>query len=299
MADILEDGRVFIDQGPVSMVVSVVRNGENDPHMALRAESVVLQRLGELAAELKFLKRQRKQTLQPLLSPTSVRMTEAVKNTGDPTLTPMAAVAGTIADMVADALFLEGVDKVIVNNGGDIALRMAPEESITIGIMERLDGVGGMRAVQIDAQDGIGGICTSGLGGRSHTRGIADSVTVFGRACSQADACATLIANSSFVDCPQVAVKRAGDIDPSSDIADLTVVTNVAPLPDQVIRKGLSQMQDMIREQIERGNIAGAIGNIQGVFTEQLWKGEVYEDRIYRCRSNGQAHGRKSAAGRV
>lgn len=41
-------------------------------------------------------------------------------------LTPLAAVAGSVADEVTDAAWGLGTDKVVVNNGGDLALRLAP-----------------------------------------------------------------------------------------------------------------------------------------------------------------------------
>ena len=123
-------------------------------------------------------------------------MAESVLATGEPTLTPMAAVAGTVADAMADWLFARGADLVAVNNGGDVALRLGEGRSIRMGILPDLNGRV-TEIVEIRAEDGIGGVCTSGLGGRSLTRGIAGGVTVFSRRCALADACATHIANCS------------------------------------------------------------------------------------------------------
>lgn len=153
-------------------------------------------------------------------------MAESVLATGEPTLTPMAAVAGTVADAMADWLFARGADLVAVNNGGDVALRLGEGRSIRMGILPDLNGRV-TEIVEIRAEDGIGGVCTSGLGGRSLTRGIAGGVTVFSRRCALADACATHIANCSYIESPRVHTCLAGEIEPESDIASLRIVTAV------------------------------------------------------------------------
>ena len=64
--------------------------------------------------------------------PLAESMVESVQALCEKDLTPMAAVAGTIADGVADFLFDRGMTKVVVDNGGDIAARCKEGESVRV-----------------------------------------------------------------------------------------------------------------------------------------------------------------------
>ena len=118
--------------------------------------------------------------------------------------------------------------------------------------------------VEIRAEDGIGGVCTSGLGGRSLTRGIAGGVTVFSRRCALADACATHIANCSYIESPRVHTCLAGEIEPESDIASLRIVTAVEPLLQEEKRRGLMQVYEETERQWKNGNLVRVYADIQG-----------------------------------
>ena len=106
------------------------------------------------------------------------RMIESVRAIGDMDLTPMAAVAGTIADGVADWLFARGPTKVVVDNGGDIAIRLAAGETATVGIRPQINCSDISHIAYLDERRLSWGVTTSGRGGRSFTRGIASAVTV-------------------------------------------------------------------------------------------------------------------------
>ena len=193
---ILDDGRVFFDYGPASMVVTARRGDEDLSDLAASAFPLLRDSLSEIAGALPVLRRFPDGMDYSDLTGLPRVMAESVLATGEPTLTPMAAVAGTVADAVADWLFARGADLVAVNNGGDVALRLGEGRSIRMGILPDLNGRVA-QVVEIRAEDGIGGVCTSGLGGRSLTRGIAGGVTVFSRRCALADACATQTARTS------------------------------------------------------------------------------------------------------
>ena len=190
---ILDDGRVFFDYGPASMVVTARRGDENLSDLAASAFPFLRDSLSEIAGALPILRQYPDGVDYSELTGLPRVMAESVLATGEPTLTPMAAVAGTVADAMADWLFARGADLVAVNNGGDVALRLGEGRSIRMGILPDLNGRV-TEIVEIRAEDDIGGVCTSGLGGRSLTRGIAGGVTVFSRRCALADACATHIA---------------------------------------------------------------------------------------------------------
>ncbi|MGM9611908.1 MAG: UPF0280 family protein [Butyricicoccus sp.] len=238
--DTLPDGRVLIDYGPVTMVLLTEADGCPQPALC-RAFFPQLQTiLAALHDDLSRLRRPPAEIDASRLSPFGQTMLAAVRAADDPTLTPMAAVAGTIADAAADWLWQVQPERVLVNNGGDIALRLADGQQARVGIMSSLVGRKIDRIVTLRAENGVGGICTSGLGGRSLTRGIADAVTVFASTAAQADALATHLANTTFVPAPGVQTMPARTIDPATDIPDLTVVTHVPPLDQTARRQALA-----------------------------------------------------------
>lgn len=261
----LKPGQVFVDFGPVSMVITASRNGEGDTQLCRAAFPVIAACLEDLRPSLEMLRRYPPQVELEQLTGAGETMARAVLRTGDPWLTPMAAVAGTVADAVADFLFAQGAEKVTANNGGDIALRLAPGQSLGLGVLYDLERGGVDRVVHLTAEKGVGGVATSGLGGRSLTTGIASGVTVFSRRCAQADALATLLADRSCIDSPAVHTRLAGELDPDSDIADLPVVVSVEPLSREEKERALEQVLREAEEQCRRGNLLACIATVQGV----------------------------------
>jgi len=191
-------------------------------------------------------------------------MWQSTREIGDPDLTPMAAVAGTIADAVADVLREAGMTRVIVNNGGDLALRLSPGESIVVGVRPKVDHSDISGCFVLHGELGIGGVCTSGLGGRSFTRGIASAATVLAQMASCADAAATAIANATFINSPAVHRAAALNLDPSSDLHDLEVTTSVDCLSDKEASSALDQGIARAEKLVTKGRIAGAIITVQG-----------------------------------
>ena len=261
----LKPGQVFVDFGPVSMVITASRNGEGDTQLCRAAFPVIAACLEDLRPSMEMLRRYPPQVELEQLAGAGETMARAVLRTGDPWLTPMAAVAGTVADAVADFLFAQGAEKVTANNGGDIALRLAPGQSLGLGVLYDLERGGVDRVVHLTAEKGVGGVATSGLGGRSLTTGIASGVTVFSRRCAQADALATLLADRSCIDSPAVHTRLAGELDPDSDIADLPVVVSVEPLSREEKERALEQVLREAEEQYRRGNLLACIATVQGV----------------------------------
>jgi uncharacterized protein len=118
-----------------------------------------------------------------------------------------------------------------VNNGGDIALHLAPGEMFSIGMIDRLDQLSLVGRATVGAADRVRGVATSGWRGRSFSLGAADAVTVLATSAALADAAATLIANA--VDIPgHPAIRRtpACDLDPQSDLGERRVTVAVGPL---------------------------------------------------------------------
>lgn len=105
----------------------------------------------------------------------------------------MAAVAGGIAEAVGEELLKEGVEEIIIENGGDIFLRR--KETARISIFAGESPLSGKVGLELSSANSWG-ICTSsGTIGHSLSLGVADSVTVVARSTFMADAAATRIGN--------------------------------------------------------------------------------------------------------
>jgi len=118
------------------------------------------------------------------------QMYDAARKTG---VGPMAAVAGGIAESVGRALIREGVQEIIIENGGDIFL--AREEPSVISIFAGESPLSKKVGLELTSS-GPWGVCTSsGTVGHSLSMGKADSVTVVARSTYLADAAATRIGN--------------------------------------------------------------------------------------------------------
>ena len=163
-------------------------------------------------------------------------------------ITPMAAVAGAVADEVLAAMTdgAAGVPKAYVNNGGDIALHLGPGEAFRIGVVAGdvtrhghrvpLDG-----RFEVTGAMPVRGVATSGWRGRSWSLGIADSVTVLAADGATADAAATMIANAVDVDSPAIERRRACEVDDNTDLGERLVTIAVGPLPEDAVEEALAR----------------------------------------------------------
>jgi len=199
-----------------------------------------------------------------LEEPLALEMVCSALAVGDADLTPMAAVAGTIADAVADYLADRGMTKAIVNNGGDIAIRLQGEDSATVGIREDVRSHDFSHVIRLGPECASWGVATSGIGGRSLTRGIASAATVIAHKASIADAAATAVGNASFVEDRQVIQKNAEKIDPATDIPGIAVTCNVGPLKEETKSLSLQRALRRAAELMERKIILGACVVVDG-----------------------------------
>jgi hypothetical protein len=242
----LPDGRLHLQEGPIDLVIEAFGEGAEVERAYAAAEACFAEVLPGLVAELAGLRRPVGEAV--FQGPVARRMEAACRPHGAVFVTPMAAVAGAVADHVLAAMTdAASLARAYVNDGGDIALHLAPGERLACGLVAevadpRLNG----RAV-IAAETPIRGIATSGRatlgqGGRSFSLGIADAVTVFAGSAAAADVAATLIANA--VDLPgHPAVRRrpAAEIDPESDLGDRAVTLAVGALSDEEIAAALER----------------------------------------------------------
>lgn len=254
----LGPGRVALDFGPTQMNIQVF-GGDADAGIATKAACYAKELITELAGVKKIAaKPQSELDAVDELPVVLQRMIEAVRISGDKDLTPMAAVAGTLSDMTADWLFVRGVSKVIVNNGGDIAIRLSEDQSASVGIAPMI-GMAPTHALHITASDGIGGVTTSGSGGRSFTKGIATAATVLAKTAAIADACATSIGNATYSPHPNIQLIKAEEIDPLTDLVGHWVVRDVGELSAETIQAALENGWRRAKELYDQNLIKGCI----------------------------------------
>jgi ApbE superfamily uncharacterized protein (UPF0280 family) len=159
-----------------------------------------------------------------------------------------------------------------VNNGGDIALYLAPGESFRIGLIDRPDRPNILGTTEIHAEDGINGIATSGWRGRSFSLGIADAVTVLAATAPQADAAATIIANAvDLPGHPAIRRERASDIQPDNDLGERLVTRDVGPLREHEIDLALARGIARAEHLIAAGLIRAAALRCAGVTRVVGW----------------------------
>jgi ApbE superfamily uncharacterized protein (UPF0280 family) len=265
---IINPGKVLVDYGPITMLIEANREDQPFTKAAAAGGEVAVYLLGELAANL-FIARQAISELDPARDSTYPevlrRMVVSVRRLGEADFTPMAAVAGTFSDLVKEAVLTAQADSVMVNNGGDIALHLrAGGDCLRVGIVRDLSEGRITHALKIYPDQGIYGIATSGLGGRSLTKGIASAVTVLAEDGSLADAAATAIANA--VNCDDSVVERclAEELDPSTDIRGHLVTRRVGRLSMTSIETAFAQGLERFRQLYREGMIKGVVIFIQG-----------------------------------
>lgn len=256
---------VRLQHGPIDVVV----RAWGEPAEVSRACSQLQKRfetiLAELVAELPRLRTPVSETYPLFAGTVARRMAAAVWPHRAVYITPMAAVAGAVAEELLQAL-LSGrhLDKAFVNDGGDIALYLAAGQSLRAGIVNDILHPAIDASTEIRAEDAVRGIATSGWRGRSQSLGIADAVTVLAPSASQADAAATLIANAVNVDHPAIERRPARELKEDSDLGDLPVTVAVPSLPvsfvHEALRRGLREAQRMQ----EHGLICAAYLALQG-----------------------------------
>jgi len=265
---LLSDGRrLHLQDGPIDLIVEA--RGRAD---AVRAAYEAAARrftglLDELCAELAELRRAALPAACSLEGTVARRMYAAVTPYAwDRFITPMAAVAGGVAEEILGAMLdVATLDQAYVNNGGDIALHLGAGEHFSVGLMDRPDRDGVMRTMRIDSDDRARGIATSGRHGRSFSLGIADAVTVLAATASQADAAATVIANAvDLPGHPAITRQPANALQPDSDLGARLVTRGVGELSRDEIAAALESGAECARQLFDRGLIEGAVLRLCG-----------------------------------
>jgi hypothetical protein len=264
----LPDGRrLHLNDGPIDLVVEAFGDADQIRTAYRAAATRFVTVLDELCQELPLL-RQPVQ-LDPVL-PTGVvarRMADAVAPFARRCfITPMAAVAGAVAEEILTAMTSHAsLTRAYVNNGGDIAFHLASGQQFVAGMIERPDRPSLLGTVTLQSHQPSRGIATSGWRGRSFSLGIADAVTVLARSASLADAAATVIANAvDLPGHPGIGRQPASELAPDSDLRSIPVTRSVGELTEREIREALDSGARVAEELLASDLICSAALSLQG-----------------------------------
>jgi ApbE superfamily uncharacterized protein (UPF0280 family) len=278
----LPGGRWHFQHGPIDLIIQA----EGDAGTVAAAHEAAWRRfvplLQELVDELPGLRTPVEAAAKgcALRGAVARRMWQACWPFSGDFVTPMAAVAGAVAQEVVACYAREGIDRAWVNNGGDIALHLAPGRSVSVGVVCDIaavdwaplrDGNELHAQLRIESAWPVRGVATSGWRGRSQSLGIADSVTVLANTAAEADAAATMVANAVNVDDERIIRVPACQVRDGSDLGAIPVTVDVPPLPPAQVHRALQQGLQRAQELQARGLVWGALLGCQGQFAATPW----------------------------
>jgi ApbE superfamily uncharacterized protein (UPF0280 family) len=261
----IDHDRLHFQHGPIDLIVHAegpVEAVEAAYAQAWKRFSTILH---ELVSELPLLRLPVGEAPPEFQTEVATTMFWSVWPFRERYITPMAAVAGSVAEEILGAMVLTTpIKRGMVNNGGDIAIYLADEEKITVGVVERPDFPQLAGTITIDWTDPSRGIATSGWRGRSMSLGIADAATVIARKASMADAAATIIGNAVNIDHPAILRAPATSVADDTDLGDIPVTIDVGDLPPEIVSQALDNGEGEARRLQEHGLIDGAVLLLQG-----------------------------------
>ena len=273
-ASLLPDGRrLHLNDGPVDAVIEAW--GEPSEVRAAYDQTTAAFRdvLPALVKELTVLRWPLGETAPDVRGPVARRMLVACWPFRNSFITPMAALAGAVADHLLTALLAgRTLSRAYVNDGGDIAFHLEGKERLTCGVVGNalVPAVDGR--IEFTRDLPVRGIATSGAatkdtGGRSFSLGIADAVTVLARDAAAADAAAVVIGNAvDLPGHPSIVRRPASCIDPDSDLGDREVALAVGTLAPTEINIALTAGLAEAERLRQAGLICGAVLTLQGCY---------------------------------
>ena len=262
-ARMLPDGhRLHLQHGPIDLIIQAWGDRDEVRRAYAQATARFADILETLVAELPLL---RSAVAEQPRGSVARCMHAAVWPYRGVFITPMAAVAGAVADEVLAAMIAgRALARAYVNNGGDIAIHLAPGETLRLGVVGDIDNPAIDATATIDHDMPVRGIATSGWSGRSFSLGVADAATIFAADGAAADAAATIVANAVNADHPAIVRAPANSIDPDSDLGARPVTTQVGALDDATIAAALDGGVAEAERLMRAGLIVAAMLVLQG-----------------------------------
>lgn len=277
----LPDGRrLHLHDGPIDLIVEAFA-APREVEAAYRAASArFVTVLDELCTELSYLRRACSPEAAWPQGAVARRMVAAVMPyAGEYFITPMAAVAGAVAEEILAAMVVAAeLSSAYVNDGGDIALHLSASEKFVVGMVERPDRPSLFGTTTVHSADPVRGVATSGWRGRSFSLGIADAVTVLADRAAAADAAATIIANAvDLAGHPAIVRVPARELAPDSDLQDRPVTQAVGKLTMEEVNQALEAGTRTAARLFRVGLIRSAALSLQG---ETRVVGDLGESRM-------------------
>ena len=257
MKSLIEDDKLFIENGPTNIIAEAFSSEKMEIYDLICEYSSKF--LKDLSLEIETLKKPTSQK-NIFVSEIANKMFESTQLFLPNFITPMASVAGSISELLLlKVLEKFDVNKIYINNGGDISLYINKNEKFNFSI-------GGETSFVVEYADtnSFGGIATSGWKGRSFSMGIADSVTVIAEKASVADAAATIIGN--YIDLKNSnKVKKivANNLYEETDLNDKLITESVENLTENEIRRAMSKGRNISEHYISKNLIKSVIINLQ------------------------------------
>jgi len=271
-----ESGIVYLEHGPIEMILQAEMPGSGGCERAVQAAKYVVQEFEELVTELEIAKRfisWHKTTKYEGRTEALRKMIQAVKMLEEEDFTPMAAVAGAIADIAVKKMKENGAEFALANNGGDIAFSLSPSrQKIRIGLISDLSKGKVTHRLVIEKNSKIKGIATSGFGGRSLTKGVASAVTIMAQESALADAAATSIANACNSDDPHIERCLAQELDYGTDLKGETVTKSIGRLSEKSAKEALDNGSKRAEQLCSKGMIEAVVMFVGGQMSVK-WNG--------------------------
>ena len=257
MKSLIEDDKLFIENGPTNIIAEAFSSEKMEIYDLICEYSSKF--LKDLSLEIETLKKPTSQK-NKFVSDIANTMFESTKLFLPNFITPMASVAGSISELLMlKVLEKFKVNKIYINNGGDISLYISKNEKFNFSINGKTSCV-----IEYTGIDGFGGIATSGWKGRSFSMGVADSVTVIAEKASIADAAATIICNHIDLENSKKVKKTiANNLYEDTDLDNKLITVSVESLTDAEIRQALSRGKIISENYISKNLIKSVIINLQ------------------------------------
>lgn len=264
----ISDTTIVAQYGPMRLTVQAWGRGGPDLALAARAGEFSFSLLPRLARARESFRRGQEALLARFSQEDELvaKMSRAALAVGQADLGPMAAIAGVVADEVALWLKAAGAQRAIVENGGDLAIYLAPGQVARVGVRRSLSEADPSYSLELsgDRADFWGVASSGGQGGRGMSRGIAETALCLATTGALADAAATALGNACQVDSPEIKKVAAETINPDTDIPGLMVTAHVGALTEAEIGTALSRAEDYANSLVAKGVILGGLISLAG-----------------------------------
>jgi ApbE superfamily uncharacterized protein (UPF0280 family) len=259
MIKILDDGRCFLNYGPIQMTIDIEVNSQKREELEKNIAKKVIEEFERMLPFIEKIKKNkivsRTNTNYPVVLK---KLTKAVDTIEDKSYTLLAAIAGSFSEYALEEALEIGGERVIINNGGDIALKDIYGKDIKVGIPLNNNSKEHLQ-LTIRGDDGIEGICTSGFGGRSFTKGIASTAVALASKASIADICATYIGNETNVNDKSILRANAEEIDSGTDLKGHQITVKVGNITKkkklEALLRGYNSAEKLYNEKIIKGSV--------------------------------------------